>query len=245
MNNETQRIILIIPAYNEEKSILNTCKTIWEYNEKHNTNYDVIVINDGSKDNTQKVCEKNDIPHLNLCLNSGIGNAVQTGYMYAKENNFDIAIQFDGDGQHDVRYVEKIIQPILEYKASMVIGSRFIDSKSSEFKSSGARRIGIKIISVVIKLLTGKKIWDTTSGFRAVNKNLITIFSENYPSEYPEPVSAVSILKKNFKITEIPVSMNERTEGASSIRAWRTAYFMFNVVLSIIIEALGGYKYES
>lgn len=244
MNKNKYRILLIIPAYNEEKSLLSTVERISKYNEKHNTNYNYIVINDGSEDATHEICKKNYITHLNLCINSGIGSAVQTGYMYAKNNNFDIAIQFDGDGQHDVRYVEKIIEPIIEGKTNMVIGSRFIDSKSSEFKSSGARRAGIKIISGLIKFLTGKKIWDTTSGFRAVDKKLINYFSEKYPTEYPEPVSTVSILKEKYTITEVPVSMNERTEGVSSIRAWKTAYFMFNVVLSIVIEALGGYKNE-
>lgn len=244
MNNKKLKILLIIPAYNEEKSILNTCKTICKYNKTHNTDYEYIVINDGSEDNTQIICEKNNIPHLNLCINSGIGHSVQTGYKYAKENNYDIAIQFDGDGQHDVSYIKDIIEPIINESADVVIGSRFIDSKSSEFKSSGARRAGINIISAFIKLFTGKKIYDTTSGFRATNKEIISLFAENYPGEYPEPVTNTTLLKKHYRIQEIPVSMNERKEGLSSIKTWKTIYFMISVVLLIIIEGLGGYKNE-
>ena len=213
------KILLIIPAFNEEKSILDTCQKIWDFNKNNRTNYDIIVINDGSEDNTKAICEENHIPYLDLCINSGIGNAVQAGYKYAKENNYDIAIQFDGDGQHDISYAGDIIKPILNNKADMVIGSRFIDKSSSEFKSSGARRAGIKIVSFFIKLCTGSKIYDVTSGFRAVNHNLISQFAENYPSEYAEPVSETAILKQKHKIMEVPVSMNERKEGISSIRA--------------------------
>lgn len=239
------KILLIIPAFNEGKSILKTCKTIMDYNENNKTNYDFIVINDGSTDNTHKICEQNGLPHLNLCINSGIGNAVQTGYMYALQKKYDIAIQYDGDGQHDVSYVKEIIKPIIEKEADLVIGSRFITDDSSEFQSSGARRAGIKVISFFIKLFTGKKIYDTTSGFRAANKSVIIKFAENYPSEYPEPISVTSLLKLKFKVSEIPVSMNERTEGVSSIRAWKSIYYMINVVLSIMFEAIGGYKNES
>ena len=122
----------------------------------------------------------------------------------------------------------------------MVVGSRFIDKTSSSFKSSKARRIGISIISFFIKLVTRKKIYDTTSGFRAVNKNLIKYFASNYPVEYPEPVSTVDILKKGYYIEEVPVSMNERENGVSSIKTWKKMYYMINVILSIIVTGVGG-----
>ena len=174
--------------------------------------------------------------------NLGIGGAVQTGFKYALLNDYDIAVQFDGDGQHDVRYVKNIIEPIINKKANMVIGSRFIDVSSSNFKSSKARRMGINIISFFIKLVTGKKIYDTTSGFRAIDKKLIKRFASNYPVEYPEPVSTTEILKSGFTIDEVPASMNERENGVSSIRAWKSAYYMINVVLSIIIVGIGRRK---
>ena len=129
-----EKILLIIPAYNEEENILKTCKQIIEYNKKNKTKYDYIVINDGSKDNTEMILKSNNLNYISLINNLGIGGAVQTGYKYAYKNNYDIAIQFDGDGQHDVSYVEKLIDPIINGKANMTIGSRFIDKNSSEFK---------------------------------------------------------------------------------------------------------------
>ena len=231
------KILLIIPAYNEEDNILKTCKKI----QKLDKNLDFIVINDGSKDNTLRILKDNNIPHINLIHNLGIGGAVQTGYKYALEHNYDIAVQFDGDGQHDVRYVEKLIKPILKGEADFTIGSRFIEELST-FKSSRARRIGINIISFFIKLFTRKKIYDTTSGFRAVNKDIIKFFAMYYPIEYPEPVSTTELLKQGKRVKEVSVEMNEREGGVSSIRAWKNAYYMINVVLSIIIVSIRRYK---
>ena len=233
------KVLLIVPSYNEEDNVLSNYKKIIDYNKKHNTNYDVIVINDGSKDKTEEICIENNIPHISLVHNLGIGGAVQTGYKYAYENDYDVAVQFDGDGQHDVRYVKDIIKPIKENKADMVIGSRFIDKSSSNFKSSKARRIGITLISFFIKLITGKKIYDTTSGFRAANKKVIERFVNNYPVEYPEPVSTTEVLRLGYNVEEIPVSMNERENGVSSIKAWKNVYYMVNVILSIVILGLG------
>lgn len=236
------KILIIIPAYNEEECILETYSNIVEYNQKHHAHFDVIVINDCSKDNTRKILEENNIPHIDLVHNLGIGGAVQTGYKYAFKNKYDIAIQFDGDGQHDVSYIKDIVQPILAKEADFVIGSRFIDKSSSDFKSSGARRMGIKIISWSTKLVTGKKIYDTTSGFRAVNREIMGDFSFAYPTEYPESISSVELLKKNYDYKEVPVKMNERIGGVSSIRAWKTIYFMVNVVLSILICGFRRYQ---
>lgn len=226
--------IIIIPAYNEEKNILKTYQGIIDYNKNNKDNYDVIVINDGSTDNTENILIENKIPHIKLINNLGIGGAVQTGYKYANENNYDIAIQYDGDGQHNINYVNKICNPIEKNDADMVIGSRFIENIDT-FKSSTTRRIGIKLISFFIKIVTGKKIYDTTSGMRAVNKEIIKEFSNSYPTEYPEPVSTVKMLKKEYRISEVSVEMNERKEGVSSIRTWKSIYYMINVILSIIL----------
>lgn len=237
-----KKILLIIPAYNEEKSILNVVNKIYNYNKEINTKYDVVVINDGSSDNTEKILCENNINHIKLISNLGIGGAVQTGYKYALENDYDIAVQFDGDGQHDIRYVRDIIKPIIDNNANMVIGSRFIDKSTSKFKSSKARQIGIKMISFFIKLVTSKKIYDTTSGFRAVDKELIKKFSNSYPVEYPEPVSTTEILKKGYKVEEVAVSMNERETGISSIRMWKNCYYMINVILYILVIGIRRYK---
>lgn len=233
------KIILIIPAYNEEANILRVYNNIVSYNKKANNKLDVVFINDGSKDNTESILLENNINHVKLIQNLGIGGAVQTGYKYAIENDYDIAIQFDGDGQHDINYVENLIKPILDEEADMVIGSRFIDSTSSDFKSSGMRRLGIKVISFCIRIRTGKKIYDTTSGFRAVNKKVLDSFAVHYPLEYPEPISSVDVLLKDMKIKEVPVSMNERMAGKSSIGSWKNVYYMINVTLSILLRKRG------
>ena len=237
-----KKILVIIPAYNEEANILKTYNSIIEYNRKNKTNYDVIVINDGSKDNTSQICHENNIPVVDLVQNLGIGGAVQTGYKYAFNNNYDIAVQFDGDGQHDANYIKNIISPIIDNEYGMVIGSRFINKEEEGFKSSFLRRIGIRIISGLIKFSCGKKIYDTTSGFRAINKNLIKDFSVNYPSEYPEPVTTAVAVKKGYKVLEIPVQMHERQGGVSSIKAWKNAYYMLNVGLALIIIKFRRYK---
>lgn len=239
---KNKKILLIIPSYNEEENVLKNYRKIVDYNRKNNVHYDIIVINDGSKDKTEQICRDNNIPHITLIHNLGIGGAVQTGYKYAFENNYDIAVQFDGDGQHDISYVKDIIKPIVDEKANMVIGSRFIDKSSSSFKSSVTRRVGIKIISFFIKLMSRQKIYDTTSGFRAVDRQIIWLFSNDYPVEYPEPVSTTKVLKLGYKVNEIAVSMNERENGVSSIKAWKNVYYMLNVILSIIIVGFGGNK---
>lgn len=226
------KTLIVIPAYNEEENIVKVYKNIKKFDK--NNKYDVIVINDGSKDNTLKLLKENKIPHIDLINNLGIGGAVQTGYKYALSEGYDIAVQFDGDGQHSIENVKDIIKPIEEGTCNMVIGSRFIDKTSSEFKSTKMRRIGINIISFFIKLVTKKKIYDTTSGFRAIDKKIIKLFADDYPVEYPEPVSTTKVLRKKYKVEEVPVKMNERESGVSSIRKWKNVYYMFNVILSII-----------
>lgn len=233
------KVLLIIPAYNEEKNILTVYKNICDYNKKAKTKLDVVFINDGSVDATEKILCENKINHIKLIQNLGIGGAVQTGYKYALYNDYDIAIQFDGDGQHNVNYVEALIKPILEENVDMTIGSRFIDSSSSEFKSSFLRRVGIKLISSCIHFKTRVRIYDTTSGFRASNKSAIAMFAIHYPLEYPEPISSVDVILSGMKIKEVPVSMNERLAGKSSINSWKNVYYMVNVVLSILLRKKG------
>jgi len=232
------KILLIIPAYNEEECILETYNKIIKYSKKSKNSYDVIVINDGSTDSTERILIDNKIPHITLIKNLGIGGAVQTGYKYAYENNYDIAVQFDGDGQHDISCVKKLVKPIIDGKYEFVIGSRFIKKDKKNFNSTFSRRIGISIISFIIKILTKEKIYDPTSGFRACNKKIIKEFSNNYPFEYPEPVSEVFLLKKGYKVNEVSVKMHERQGGRSSIHAWKNVYYMINVTIAMIMEGM-------
>ena len=233
--------LLIIPAYNEEENIVDVCNMIKDYNNKFKTRYDFIVINDGSVDKTEIILNQNNIPHITLVHNLGIGGAVQTGFKYALENDYDIAIQFDGDGQHDINYIGNIVGFIENNEADFVIGSRFV-KKLSEFRTSSSRRAGIKIISFFIKLVTGVKIYDTTSGYRACNKEIIKEFANNYPTEYPEPITTVELLKKGYRVKEIAVNMKERINGKSSIHTWKNVYYMINVILSILIIGTRRYK---
>jgi glycosyltransferase involved in cell wall biosynthesis len=227
------KILLIVPAYNEEQSIVSVCNNIKKY-AKH---ADYIVINDGSTDRTSELCEINKIPCINLFDNLGIGGAVQTGYIYAEKHNYDMAIQFDGDGQHDIKYLNKLLEPIKKGQADLCVGSRFIDDKS-DFRSTITRRFGIKLISVLIKILTGEKITDPTSGFRAVNKKVIAEFAEEYPTDFPESESLVSLIRKGYKIKEVPVNMYERISGISSITMLKSIYYMIKVTMAIIIKNL-------
>lgn len=238
---KNKKILLIIPAYNEEASIINTVNSIINYKE---LDLDYIVINDGSTDKTEKLLIDNNISHIKLPFNMGIGAAVQTGYKYARDKNYDIAVQFDGDGQHDINYIKKLIMPIINDNANMTIGSRYIDD-ISEFKSTKTRQFGIKLLSKYIKLLSKREIKDVTSGYRAADKSIIKIFSKEYPTEYPEPITNYVLLKLNYKVIEIGVNMLERKGGKSSINLTKSVYYMFNTFISIILINLKKYKEES
>lgn len=233
---------MIIPAYNEELNIEKTVNKILKYKEKSKNQIDYVVINDGSKDNTEITCKNNKYNTINLITNLGIGGAVQTGYKYALKYGYDVAIQFDGDGQHDENYIDKLVKEI-ENGFNFVIGSRFISDKN-KFKSTGTRRIGIKIISTLIKICTGERITDPTSGFRAADKNVIKLFCTHYPTEYPEPESTVNLITNNLKVKEIPVEMHEREFGKSSIKPLKSIYYMFSVCISIIITSIVGGRNE-
>lgn len=232
------KILMIIPAYNEEGNILNTVKAIKDYKK---IKLDYIVINDGSKDNTKQILMENNINFIDLSNNLGIGAAVQTGYQYADQYDYDIAIQFDGDGQHDINYVDRLVDAIIKENYDMAIGSRFVGSES-DFKSTTTRRIGINLLSTLLKVLTKKKIKDITSGYRAVNKKLIKLFSNNYILDYPEPITNLQVEKEGYKIKEISVSMNERKFGKSSINYYKSVYYMINVGLTMLINGIGRSK---
>lgn len=225
-----KKVLVIIPAYNEEKSVGRVVEEVKQYLQEA----DALVVNDGSIDNTSEKARESGAIVLNLPFNLGIGGAMQAGYKYAFDKGYDIAIQVDGDGQHKPREIEKLLKVLEEKGVDMVIGSRFLGD--SEFKSSRVRRMGISIFSKVISLIIGKKITDPTSGFRAVNKKIIRLFALNYPQDYPEPESAVLAHRAGLKIAEVPVEMNERYSGESSITKIRSIYYMIKVLLAIFID---------
>lgn len=224
--------IVIIPAYNEEKSIEKTVEDI----RQNAPEFDYVIVNDCSRDATLKVCMEKGMHVLNLPINLGIGGAVQTGYRYAYKNGYDFAVQFDGDGQHDARFLHEMRDYMIEHKLNMLIGSRFIEKEG--FQSSGIRRFGIRYFSGLIRLLTKTRVTDPTSGMRMVDRDIIEIYAESYPKDYPEPESVVAILNMGKIVGEYPVVMRERTEGVSSISPLRSVYYMVKVTLAILVEML-------
>lgn len=226
------KCLIIIPAYNEAENIEKVIDNLIT----HYPQYDYVIVNDGSTDATGQICAKKHYQVLHLPINMGIGGAVQTGYRYAYENDYDIAVQIDGDGQHDVAFLEKMIRYMQEEQADCVIGSRFVDREG--FQSSGLRRIGIQFLSVLGWLLTGVRVRDITSGYRLVNRRFIRIFAQDYPSDYPEPEAMVIAAVHGGRIKEYPVVMRERENGTSSITLKRSVYYMVKVTLAMLIRRL-------
>lgn len=224
--------LVIIPAYNEAGNIEKTVRDIME----HAKDFDYVIINDCSKDNTLDICRQNGFHVVSLPVNLGIGGGVQTGYLYAFRNGYDIAVQFDGDGQHNAEYLHEMAKKLEQEELDMVIGSRYITKEG--FQSSGIRRVGIRYFTFLIKLVTGKKITDPTSGMRMVNRRTLALFAEEYPKDYPEPESVTTLLKRGMKVKEIPVVMNERNSGVSSISMKKSVYYMVKVTLAILIAAI-------
>ena len=223
------KTLVIIPAYNEEASILRVIEQL----KKENEDVDYLVVNDCSGDQTEDYLQQAGAEYVSLPLNMGIGGAVQTGYQYAWRNHYDIAVQIDGDGQHDTAYLKDILQPIQNGTADVVIGSRFI--KREGFQSSGIRRLGIRFLSGLIHCCTGIRVNDVTSGFRAVNRRMIEIFARDYPQDYPEPEAIVMAAREGMRFQEIPVIMKERDGGVSSISPAKSIYYMVKVSIAVVL----------
>lgn len=229
------KVLIIIPAYNEEKNLVKLLDKL----KQSCPEYDVVVVNDCSKDRTLELCRAYGVKTIDLPVNLGIGGTVQAGYKYAFYNGYDAAIQVDGDGQHDPQFIGMLVDG-LGNGSNICIGSRFINREG--FQSSTARRIGIKFFSSLIYLFTGIHITDPTSGFRACDRKAIGLFSREYPRDYPEPETIVNANRYGLTITEVPVVMSHREEGKSSITALKSLYYMIKVSLAIIIVSF--YKHD-
>lgn len=223
------KVLIIIPAYNESESIKNVIDHLTEQAPW----CDYLIINDGSTDDTLGICEQERFHYLDLPINLGIGGAVQAGYVYASKNGYDIAVQMDGDGQHDIAYLDDMVKPLLDGDADIVIGSRFL--RKEGFQSSHSRRVGISILSMLIRLTTGQRIMDVTSGYRAVNRMFIDIYAKDYPTDYPEPEAIVTAIMHRGRVMEVPVRMRARESGTSSITLRKSVYYMVKVTLAILI----------
>lgn len=229
-----KKVLIIIPCYNEEAALPLLFDELNLLELPENYLLSPLVVNDCSKDKTFFIAKKHSVKVLDLVNNLGIGGAVQSGIKYAKQNNFDIAIQLDGDGQHPPLEIKKLIKSFEEHEADVVIGSRFL--KNEGFQSSFMRRMGIHYFFNLNKVLTGNKIYDSTSGFRLLGRRAIELAAENYPDDYPEPESLVIFSKAGFKIVETPVVMSHRLGGKSSIGNVSSVYYCIKVTISMLFS---------
>jgi glycosyltransferase involved in cell wall biosynthesis len=225
------RRLAIVPAFNEEASVGRVIDEIRAFD----PGFDIAVIDDGSTDRTAGVAADREAHVIRLPFNLGIGGAMQTGYRYAFEQGYDIAVQVDGDGQHDPSQLPKILKPVLAGDADLVVGSRFAAQNGGTYRPSAARRIGIRIFARVVSAVVGQRVTDTTSGFRAVNRRGIALFAADYPHDYPEVEATVMCVKHKLRLLEVPVDMRERSGGRSSITALRSVYYMAKVLLAIFV----------
>jgi glycosyltransferase involved in cell wall biosynthesis len=227
-----KKILVIVPAYNEEKNIEKTVRDL-----KLNTPLcDILVIDDGSVDRTRELAEQAGATVVSLPVNLGIGGAVQTGFIYALNNGYSIALQVDGDGQHRADEIQKLVEPIFNSEADVTIGSRFLSQTS--YKAPISRRLGIIILSWTINTVVRKRFTDPTSGFRAYNRKALNILCKHYSIDYPEPDAIVTLIKNGLELTEITVEMEHRQHGKSSITPLKSGYYMLKVSLAIVLNSL-------
>lgn len=226
-----KRIAAVVPAYNEEKAITDVVNGIKSLKETQAISIDVIVVNDCSTDKTAAMAASLDCVLLNLPVNLGIGGAVQTGFMYAYQQGYDIAVQVDGDGQHPPEEIPKLVRTLEEKNADVVIGSRFIESGG--YRSSLLRRVGIRYFMLLNEVTAGIHITDSTSGFRVINRRALALVNDYYPDQYPEPEAIILYALSGLRIRETPVKMRERHGGQSSISAIASIYYLFKVTFAM------------
>jgi len=231
-STRSNKTLIIIPAFNEEKSIARVVTTIL----RDRPECDIVVINDGSEDATARLAQGCGVPVISLPFNLGIGGAVQTGLMYADRHGYEVAIQLDADGQHKSEEVGKLIAAIREDGWDVVLGSRFLEDV--KYPSTFLRRLGNRIFSGLIALVTGQRFTDSTSGFRAFNRRAISFLSRHYPVDFPEPESLVILRRNGYRVKEVSVSMRERQGGQSSVTRFKAVYFMISISIAILIDSL-------
>ena len=231
MEANPPRVLVVIPAYREERTIGGVVRSL-----RDRYTYDVLVVNDGSSDGTSRAAREAGASVLDLPCNVGIGGAVQTGFLYARDRGYDAVVRIDGDGQHEIEDIPGVLEPILADRADAVIGSRFLGV--TEYRGSIPRIFGIQHFRWLVNLFTGYRVTDPTSGFFAINRRLVRFYSDHYPSDYPEVDSYILMHRLGARALEVPVRMYERVEGKSSITAVRAVYYMVKVTLSFLINRI-------
>jgi glycosyltransferase involved in cell wall biosynthesis len=223
------RRIAIVPALNEQETIGRLIDEIHAFD----PGFEILVVDDGSADRTAAIAEARGAHVLSLPFNLGIGGAVQTGYLYARDNGFELAVQIDGDGQHNPEEVARLVGPVLDGTADMVVGTRF--AEGGGYRGTRLRRVGIHLFAALVSLIVRQRVTDTTSGFRAVNRRGIRLFAADYPHDYPEVEGTVLLSRHGLKMVEVPVVMRLREEGSSSITTLRSVYYMIKVLLALFV----------
>lgn len=236
MTGTQHNILVLIPAFNEQESIPHVLDAV----AKQNSSWDILVVNDGSSDQTEAVVRDVRVGAqvMTFPFNVGIGSAMSLGFFYARNKGYDAVIRVDADGQHDVGFMQNVLAPVLNDETDISIGSRFIGPFQKGYQSSFVRRIGINFFARLITLLIRQKITDPTSGFNAFSKRAIGLFAQYYPLDYPEPEAIVLAKRAGLRVKEVPVQMNERLAGSSSIRYIKTLYYMINVTMAIMLNYL-------
>jgi hypothetical protein len=225
----SERRIAIVPAFNEAANIGRVVDELRAFD----GGFDVVVVSDGSTDATVEVARAHGAHVVRLPFNLGIGGAVQTGFRYAWENGYDVAVRCDGDGQHDPNELPKVLGPVVAGEADIVVGSRF--TGAAGYRSSAARRVGIRLLATVVSLIARQRVTDTTSGFQALNRKAMALFAADYPHDYPEVEGMVMTIRHRLRLQEVPVRMREREHGQSSITALRSIYYMAKVLLALFV----------
>jgi len=224
------RRVAIVPALNEEHTIGRVIDELRAFD----SGLDIVVVDDGSVDATAEVARQHRATVLRLPFNLGIGGAVQTGFRYAFEHGYDIAVRVDGDGQHDPSQLGRVVAPVLADEADIAVGSRFV-GEGAGYRSSRSRRVGIRLLALIVSRIVGRRVTDTTSGFQALNRRGIALFAHDYPHDYPEVEATVMVSRHRLRAIEVPVTMRERSSGRSSITAVRSVYYMLKVLLAIFV----------
>ena len=229
MSADALKRIAIVPAYNEERNVGRVIDELRAFD----AGLHVVIVSDGSLDRTAEVALEHGAHVVKLPFNLGIGGAVQTGFRYAHENGYELVVRCDGDGQHDPSQLPKVLAPVLAGEADIAVGSRFAGDEG--YRSSATRRVGIRLLALIVSAIARQRVTDTTSGFQALNAKALALFAADYPHDYPEVEGMVMTIKHRLRLCEVPVTMREREHGRSSITALRSFYYMAKVLLALFV----------
>jgi glycosyltransferase involved in cell wall biosynthesis len=230
-------VVAVVPAWNESGAIGGVVDDILAFD----PDIDVVVVDDASTDGTTDMARAHGATVLSLPFNIGIGGAVQTGFRYARDEGYEVAVRLDGDGQHAAPELGKLLGPIRAGEANLVVGSRFVDP-SGTYRPPFARRLGIGVFARLVSLLGGQKVTDTTSGFSALDRTAIELFAREYPHDYPEVESTLVALRSGLRLVQVQVDMRERQAGTSSITFVRSLYYIVKVMLALLVASLRRYR---